>query len=495
MPKIVQSTNSLKKRIVLSTVSQVISQIFVAILGVITLKVITTSLGIKNYGVYATVLAFVTTFSLLTDLGLNAITAREIAKHPSEADDIISHNMGLRIALCFIMIPLILGLSYAFYPHAATQLRWGILLFSTYLFFDAMRSVSLAFYGAKVRNDIAAFNGALQQTLQLVFFIIAGILKWHLYGFIGAYLLANFIGAIAAVNSAKKQVTIMPKFNIKKWKNIITLSISLGLIQVINMMYLKADSILLSVLKGTTAVGIYGVAYSMILAFLALPSFIMSALVPSMATGTVNNVRKIVQKALNYMSVFACLLAVGGFLVRNDIVRVVASKSYSSAATPFAILALASAFTYLNNVFGFASVSLNKHHKIVYISIGSLLLNIVLNLFLIPRYSIAGAAWATVISEFISLIVIYIYFKRETGISVRWVKALLKPLVASVLTLVLVELLHFLWSSTFALIDLFAAGILILFFYGFILYFLHGLPEEVATFFEEHILKLTQKPK
>src|ERR1700722_17653329 len=126
-------SNSIKNRIVLSILAQIISQILGAIFAVIILKIMTNNLGVKGYGIYATAFAFVTTFSLLTDLGLNAITGREIAKYPKSANEIISHNMGLRLFLCVIMLPFIFGLSYIFYPNAQHVLRLSIAILALYL--------------------------------------------------------------------------------------------------------------------------------------------------------------------------------------------------------------------------------------------------------------------------------------------------------------------------------------------------------------------------
>ncbi len=468
-----------KKRIMFSSGSQVVGQLIGAITGIVILKITTNSLGLNGYGIFATLLAFVSSFALLTDLGLNAITAREIAKSPNEADTIISHNMGLRLFLCLIVVPIIYGLSFLFYPHAHSGFHLGMLLLSVYLFFDAIRSVSLAYFTSKVRNEISALVASFQQFFQLALVALAAALHWQLIGFILVFIMSNVLSAGMALYFARKEVRVFPRVNIARWKRIMAMSFSLGLLQVINMMYLKADSIILSVMKGATAVGIYGIAYSMILSLMMLPSFIMTALIPSMATATSKSIVPLVQKAYHYMVVLACLLAVGSFLVRNDIVAVVSSKDFAKAATPFAILAVASAFSYVNTVFGYASVSLNKHHKMTYSALGALVLNIILNFILIPKYSFNGAAIATAISEIFALFVAYVIFRYETKISIKLFIPFAKAFIAATLTLLLVNIMYNFYSTANHLINLIITSVFVVVAYVLSLALIKGLPEDV----------------
>lgn len=484
---------TVNKRIAISVLSQVGSQIIVALAGVVALKVLTNSLGVKTYGIYVTILAFVTTFALLTDLGLNAITGREIAKNPQKTNEIISYNMGLRIFLCLVMIPAISLLSIAFYPNASSQLRIGILILSFSLFFDAIRSVALAYFTAKIRNDIAAIINSSQQLLLLGTFAVIALMGWGLFGFLCANIIISVLSSVVAFIVVRQHVPIIPRVSLSKWKGIIAMSMSLGIIQVINMMYLKADSIMLSIFKGTTEVGVYGVAYSLIIALLTLPGFIMSALIPSMSTSTQGGIISIVEKAFQYIVILACLLVAGTFLIRYQVVLVVADINFAAAATPFAILGLASAFSYLNNVFGFASVSLNKHHKMVYVSLLSLFLNIGLNFILIPRYSFNGAAWATVVSEFIALIGVYYVFQAESGIHVKLLNISWKPILTSAAVILIIQSSQHLWLTSNNLINLLVTGILILLLFAGILFSLNGIPKEVLDYLKGKVIKITPK--
>jgi O-antigen/teichoic acid export membrane protein len=310
-----------------------------------------------------------------------------------------------------------------------------------------------------------------------------------LFGYIGAYIVASLVGAISSLLIIHRYLRVRPRANMAKWKTIIGMSLSIGLIQIVNMIYLKVDTVLLSVLDSSAAVGLYGVAYALINTFMTIPSFLMTALIPSMATADEKTIRSMVQKAAQYMIMFACALVVIGYVIRENIVLTVANNDFVGAATPFAILAFATAFSFIYSVFGFASVSLNKHHKIVFVSLVCLVLNVLLNIILIPKYSVAGAAWATVVSEVIALTSVYIIFGRETGIRIDLLSPAIKPVLAAVALLPLSYLFHFVWDTSSAFFNTLAIGAILGGSYLAILFIIRGLPSEIDGLLRKYLLR------
>lgn len=473
---------SIRFKVLFSSSSQIICQILGALLAVITLKLITSSLGLKNYGLYATALAFVSTFSLLTDLGLSAITGREIAKFPEKADDIIGHNMGLRIALSTIAIPIIIVISLFLYPNEEGSLKLIIAVLSSYLIFDAVRSVSMAYFSAKVRNDIAALVGLFQQIMLFALTLFVWIIDKGIYFYVSIFILSNASSALLGIVVARKYVNVRPRINISKWLTNIRLSISLGIILIVNILYLKIDTLLLSIFKSSTEVAIYGVAYSLILTFMTVPGIIMTSLVPSMTISkTTEELKSIVEKAYIYLAILACLFVAGGYAVRESVVIVISNDEFRLAAVPFAILCFATAFSFMNNVFGFASVAINKHHKLVFVSIGTLLLNVLLNIVLIPKYSVIGAAWATVVSEFISVFLVYKIFSYESNIHIKIFAYLYKPAAAAVFTVLIIYRYGHNFQINQILLNTFLNAIIAIITFTVIMIILRGWPSEIIT--------------
>ncbi len=471
-------SKNLKTRITTSVMAQLFSQLCMGLAGIFVLKIITNKLGLHDYGIYATCFVFVTTFTIFTELGVNSIAAREIAKTPSKASEIISHNISLRLFLAIIMIPIISGVGFIFYPHVGRTIHIGILIMSFYLLFDALGSTSIAYFGAKVRNDLPAIISIAQQLLFLLSVIVVALLGFGIYGFLGAYVFSAAVGAIATLSLVKKYIYINPRINLKAWRKILGMSISLGIFSIIYTMYLKTDSILLSIMRGTSAVGLYTVAYSIVNVSLYFSGYLMIALTPSLAVAKKEEFNHIIQKAFHFMAIFSCLLVVGGLILRKNAVLLVSNKVFSKAADPLAILALATVFSYFYSIFSYASVAINKHHKMIFISIVSLFLNLGINLIFIPRFGIVGAAWATVITEFIAMIAGYHLFKKQTNVKIH-LRIIMKPLFAALCSLALGLVFYNSLSKGNALLDCILASAIIVCPYFIILYFIGGLPEEI----------------
>jgi O-antigen/teichoic acid export membrane protein len=471
---------SVKRRITVSVLSQLANQLFIGICGVVILKILTNNLGIKQYGVYVTTVAFVSTFSLLTDLGLNTITAREVAKHPKDAAEIISHNMGFRLFLCVVMLPVITGIGFILYPHASRDLRYGILLTSCYLFFDSIWATSGSYFYAEVRSHVGAVISSIQQLLYLGCVVGIAILGWGLFGFLAAFVLTIAIGAVIFLWKVRMYLAVRPKINLKLWRKTFGLSIVVGVISIINLLYLKADNIMISVIKGTSEAGIYGVAYSLVNVFVYLSGYIMGALSPSMAVSNSKDFENIVQKAFHFMVVLSCLLIVGGFLVSHDVVLLVSSRQFVAAANPFAILAAATGFSYINSVFYFASVAVSKQNKLVYIALTTLFVNICLNLLLIPKFGINGAAWATVITESMATVMGYQLFWRQTGVRLK-LAVTVRPIIAAGIAFLFTTVLYSHLKTNGALYDCFMIAVSLGGSYFVLLYVMKGLPTEMRT--------------
>src|ERR1700733_4757824 len=86
----------LRGRVALSTMSQSSVAVVNALLAIIVLRIVTEHLGPYRYGQLRTVITFVTICSIITDLGLNGVTIRNLAKSPDKAQEIISDNLAAR---------------------------------------------------------------------------------------------------------------------------------------------------------------------------------------------------------------------------------------------------------------------------------------------------------------------------------------------------------------------------------------------------------------
>ena len=84
------------------------------------------------------------------------------------------------------------------------------------------------------------------------------------------------------------------------------------------------------------------------------------------------------------------------------IINIVAGSSFAPSALPLRILGLAIFVIFFNSPFPYLLVATGNQTKLIWRNLFALIVNIVINLVLIPIFSYNGAAIATVISEIIT---------------------------------------------------------------------------------------------
>jgi O-antigen/teichoic acid export membrane protein len=464
------------RRVTLSILSGGANTVLVAGLGALAIRLITVHVGPTNYGLFVTSLAFVSSVMLLTDLGINSITGREIARSPNDAAEILGHNLGLRLTLSAIFVPILAFVGIALYHEPS--LRWSIVLIALAVPFDALRAISLGYYAASIRNYVASGITLLQQVLFVAGVAIALTSGFGIVGCATSYLVSTFVSGSLAFLIVRREVLFKPLFNLKRWRQIFALSASLGAIQAINILYLKADTLILSRMSTPHAVGLYGVAYSFTTFILVVPSLIMMSVMPLLATTSGEQFAELVRRALHGLAVLGTAAVIIVLLFAPQAIMVLSGRHFLGAATPMRLLALASLLSYLNAALGWAAVACNHHHRMILVSGIGLILNVGLNLVLIPRFGIDGAATSTLISEFVALIGVRVVFGRDVGAKISLTKISFLPVLIGIIV-VLFGRYVFLgsWHAPVSTI-LWAPGFLIL--YLGLLALVGGLPEEVV---------------
>ena len=210
---------------------------------------------------------------------------------------------------------------------------------------------------------------------------------------------------------------ITPKYDTKKWIVDALPFMFLGTSQLLNS---RIDILMLGSIKGVEAVGIYTV----ILGITKLTVFIHhsanNVLGPNIATlyseGKIRQLERMVRKSM--LSVFLFSLVTGGLLMLlgNQVLSIFGSE-FLSGRTAMNILIIGTIFTSFTGAVGLL-LNMTGHQNDTAIAVAfSAVLNIVLNLVLVPRWGINGAATATTTSLILINIIKAISVKKKLGIS------------------------------------------------------------------------------
>lgn len=184
------------------------------------------------------------------------------------------------------------------------------------------------------------------------------------------------------------------------------------------------DSLLLGHFMTEIDVGYYTVAIILVQMVALPPSAVQSISGPMIASywgkNQKENIGILINRCMKYAAFYAILVAlVIGFLSR-DLIVILFDNNFITAALPLQILLVGAAFNAIQASIG-SALSSTAYVKIIFKLTGiTVLLNIILNIILIPHFGITGAALATSSSIAASAILQLYFTQRLIGIKIYW---------------------------------------------------------------------------
>lgn len=177
-----------------------------------------------------------------------------------------------------------------------------------------------------------------------------------------------------------------------------------------------SDRILIGFYLGASAVGIYGVVYNLSSISLVFWSAINAALIPFMferiKTGDTESVRSVSTPLLmTYAAVCIFIMLLG-----PEIITIMAGESYIEAVTLIPPIATGIYFTSLYNLYSNLLLYKERGTLVMCATISSAILNIALNVLLLPSWGYVASAYATLASCCLLALMQYL-FSRATHMS------------------------------------------------------------------------------
>jgi O-antigen/teichoic acid export membrane protein len=208
--------------------------------------------------------------------------------------------------------------------------------------------------------------------------------------------------------------------------------LTLGAAQCLSLMSYNVDSILIGVMLGPGAVGLYAAAYKPITAVLTAPVTYLQGLFPSFARSFKEDqaqFRAMVLRSLRFTATFAIPIGVGGTLLAAPVINLLFGPSYAASVPVLQLLSWSAVLVTLRGNFRHTLNAAGRQHLDLTCAGSAAVLNVVLNLLLIPRYGIEGAAAATLASEaFWFLLARYLFTRHVMALPL--LPAMWRPLIA-----------------------------------------------------------------
>ncbi len=356
-------------------------------------------LGSIGFGKYSFIFAYVSLFRILGDLGIDTIIVREISRDASKKDIYIGNAIVMKALLsAFAFISSILVISALGYPLLTREL---VFIYSITLLFAASSPFADMFQ-VELRMEYATFIRIITQMLSAVFVLLVIIFERGLVALFILLVLSSFLGVLLTLYYSKQFTRPKFELNFGLWNMIIRASIPLAFSSIFIVIYHKIDIVMLSMMKGDEVVGYYSAAYGLAGTLGIIPSAFAVSIYPLMSeyfASSKESLIKMYERSCKYMMSLGIPIAVGTTLLSHRIIPFIYGKEFAPAIPALSILIWAEAFIFVNVILYTALNSINMQKINGYTSFLLVIVNISLNLILIPRFSFIGASLATVFTE------------------------------------------------------------------------------------------------
>lgn len=405
---------SLSAKIAHNTLIQIIGKIASTILGLFALALITRYLGQTGFGEYTTIITFLTFFAVMADFGLTLVTVQMISDTTGNEQKLLNNLFSLR--LVSVVLFLCLAPIIVFFLPYSSAVKLGVLIAAISFIFPALNQVIIGLFQKRLSMDRSALAEVVGRLILVLGILLAKNGHSGLNGVLFATIASSAINFLINYFCSLKFTRLRLEFDWSVWKKIFSLSWPLAITIVLNLIYLRADTLILSFFRGPEEVGLYGASYKIIDVLTTLPFMFGGLMLPILTASWIKGdhiyFKKVLQKSFDVMAVFALPLVAGAQFLGNPIMTRVAGKDFAASGPILQILIFAVAAIFLGTMFSHAVIALNKQKKMIRFYIFTSLSALIAYLVLIPKFSYFGAASVTIYSEvMIAVFSAYCVFK------------------------------------------------------------------------------------
>jgi O-antigen/teichoic acid export membrane protein len=377
-------------------------------------------LGPERFGLLSYANSFVGLFAGLTALGLNSIVTRELVKTPEYRDELLGSAFWLKIAGAGLMwIGIVCAIPFT-QNNTYENTLIAIIAFSA--IFQAFNVIDFH-YQAQVKSKYVVYAKSAQLVVSSITKITLVVIEAPLIWFAWVYLLDAVVLAIGLIT-----VYLHNTGKIWSWQwgwqvasALLRDSWPLILSGMAVSLQMKIDQVMIKEMLSAKEVGLYAAAVKLSEAWYFIPMAITFSVFPAIVNAKKQNKAlyyQRLQKLYDFMIWLAVLIALPTTFLAPWIIELLYGKEYLQASNVLSIHIWAGVFVSLGIASSRWFVAENYVKKSLYRGLFGLVVNVVLNVLLIPIYGILGAAIATLISQ-MSFALLYDFFDRQTYVSLR----------------------------------------------------------------------------
>lgn len=368
--------------------------------------------GDESYGLYFALLNFSMLLNILLDVGITNFNNRNIAQHTFLLPKHLSNIVGLKLLLAIVYAVFSLCIAFIIGYNKIQFHLLFFLIFNQFLisFTLYLRSNISGLHLFRIDSIISVLDRTIMIALCSVllfndFFKSFFTIEWFVYAQTAAYLLTAIITYIILLSKSGK---IKIRFDYKFFIVFLRKSYPYALLILLMSFYNRIDSVMLERLLpdplGKEQAGIYAQAFRLLDAVSMFGVLFGGLLLPIFARmiKQKESIGPMVQLSYSLLIVPAIIIAISSIYYNHQIMAVLYKSNTAHSSEILGILMAGFIGIATTYIFGTLLTANGSMKQLNLMAFGGMILNIVLNIILIPRYQAFGSAYASLVTQIIT---------------------------------------------------------------------------------------------
>ncbi len=387
-----------------------ISQISITFIGFLSTMYFARTVGASTLGAYFLFLAYFGTLSLFFDGGFGGAVVKRISEgyNPNEF-------YSAFVVIRMVLIAITIAILFLVYPLMTDVDSHNDLIYWLLIALVIGFGFSSILYGIYGMGKVGVYQtvGLLNSLSCIVFQVVAVFLGFGVAGLVGGFIFGMVAGSIIGIRYLDMKFVRFGSYHLQ---SLFSYSFWIFLSSSGSVVYTYADTLLIGYFLEDVDVGIYRVAFQ----FTTIAAFttvaVRTVLFPNIskwsAAGNLNKVETALTKAFTYSLMLAIPILMGGLLLGDKLLYFFYGADFEAGNYVLYLLLIVQVI----NVFVFLqTMSLNAldfPKESLKVTSISAILNILLNIALIPIFGIEGAAFATLLTMTLNALLAYFILSK-----------------------------------------------------------------------------------
>lgn len=362
-------------------------------------------LGVERLGQYQYVSTFASLVGFVASIGLPVVLTREAARDRASAGRLLGNVLVLQYGLSFLAF-VVVALSGALLNPADVALPIAIIGIGIGL--SAVGAPYTAMLSAFEKMHVSSAIDIVAAVLRFALILAAIQLRLDVAGLVAILLVSTLVVLVLTKTGSDRYcVRADRSYDPAVLKRLMAATVPFGLMILFAGVYYRIDILMLAKMQGDAAVGLYSVAYKLIDVLMITGASITGVLYPRMAAhaaGSPGALQRLVERSHRYMTALGIPAALVVTTAAPWIVELLFGREFAAAGPVLRILVWATALTFMYMPLVHALNATGREWHWIGVLVVNSIVNVTLNLVLIPAYGIQGAAVSTVVCELIALV-------------------------------------------------------------------------------------------